>query len=273
MRSMQQVFSRKIVCYRWITALSVIEACYLGNLIICQKSPVLSKLTMDQSNLLGVTVQAHTQWKNNILLRNILKLRYFNTDNEFNRKIIDENIDFNIPGLPNSTVHKFHKTSFRELIQKIENHPNRQSLQPKIKKNGFVNLGTSNCVNYLIWNPKQSARCVYHTGTSASSTARAGTSFETETEENTKFVQYTMDLFSILNFYIKKKPHGHENYIANWLKKKCKKRNFLGFHDRFICDEKFSKNMIDVGRTEELCREIDKLAYWRPHAPHYSRRN
>ena len=43
-----------------------------------------------------------------------------------------------------------------------------------------MELGTSNCVNYSIWNPKHSAKDVYHTGTSASSIARAGTSCETE---------------------------------------------------------------------------------------------
>ena len=90
------------------------------------------------------------------------------------------------------------------------------------------------------------------------------------TEENKKFVQYTMDLLSIPNYCIKKgRPHGHrygkkpgdhENFIANSLKKKHKKRNFLGIHDRFIRDEKFRKNMFDVGRNEEICREMDKLA-------------
>ena len=34
-----------------------------------------------------------------------------------------------------------------------------------------MKLGTSNCVNHSIWNPKHSARYVYHTGTSASSIA------------------------------------------------------------------------------------------------------
>ena len=53
------------------------------------------------------------------------------------------------------------------------------------------------------------------------------------TEENKKFVQYTMDLLSFPNFYVKKgRPHGHrygkkpgdrEYYIANSLKIKCKK--------------------------------------------------
>ena len=79
-----------------------------------------------------------------------------------------------------------------------------------------------------------------------------------------------MDLLSIPNYYIKKgRPHGHrygkkpgdkEYYIARSLKKKCKKKNFLGIHDRFIRDEKFRKNMFDTGRTEEICREMDKLA-------------
>ena len=90
------------------------------------------------------------------------------------------------------------------------------------------------------------------------------------TEEDKKFVQYTMDLLSIPNYYIKKgrpnghrfgkKPGDHEYFIANLLQKKCKKKFFLGIHDRFIRDEKFRKNMFDVGRSVELCREMDKLA-------------
>ena len=35
----------------------------------------------------------------------------FNTDNEFNRKINEEDIDFNIPGLPHSTVKQLHSAS------------------------------------------------------------------------------------------------------------------------------------------------------------------
>ena len=44
----------------------------------------------------------------------------------------------------------------------------------------FMKLGTLNCVNCSRRIPKRSARYVYHTGTSASSTARAGTSCEKE---------------------------------------------------------------------------------------------
>ena len=90
------------------------------------------------------------------------------------------------------------------------------------------------------------------------------------TEENKKFVKYTLDFFSIPNYYIKKgRPHGHrygkkpgdhEYYIANSLKKKCRKKFYLGIHDRFIRDEKFRKNMFDIGRTEEF---VAKWTTWR----------
>ena len=45
-----------------------------------------------------------------------------NADNEFNRAIDEENIDFNIPGVPNSTVKRSHGVNGENLIQKIENH-------------------------------------------------------------------------------------------------------------------------------------------------------
>ena len=47
-----------------------------------------------------------------------------------------------------------------------------------------------------------------------------------------------------------KKPGDYQYFVANSLKKKCKKKNFLGIHDRIIRDEKFR----NVGRSEELCR-------------------
>ena len=51
-----------------------------------------------------------------------------------------------------------------------------------------------------------------------------------------------------------KKEGDHQYFIANQLKKKCKKRDLLGIHDRFIRDEKFRKNMIELGRSEDVVR-------------------
>ena len=76
-----------------------------------------------------------------------------------------------------------------------------------------------------------------------------------------------LTFFSIPNYYIKKgRPHGHrygkkegdhEYFIANQLTKKCNKREFLSIHDRFIRDARFRKTMIEMGRTEEVVREMD----------------
>ena len=51
-----------------------------------------------------------------------------NTDNELTREAIEEDIDFNIPGLPHSAVKQLHGASVRDLIQKIKNHPHRHAL-------------------------------------------------------------------------------------------------------------------------------------------------
>ena len=39
----------------------------------------------------------------------------FNADNEFNRAIDEENIDFNIPGVPNSTVKRSHDVNVQKF--------------------------------------------------------------------------------------------------------------------------------------------------------------
>ena len=51
-------------------------------------------------------------------------------------------------------------------------------------------------------------------------------------------------------------------------------REFLSIHDRFIRDARFRKSMIEMGRTEEVIREMDKLAraakdacHFAPHGP------
>ena len=63
----------------------------------------------------------------------------FNADNEFNRAIDEENIDFNIPGVPNSTVKRSHGVNVHNLIQKIENHPQRQALQSDLQQHRQFN--------------------------------------------------------------------------------------------------------------------------------------
>ena len=122
-----------------------------------------------------------------------------------------------------------------------------------------------------MWNPKHSAKYVCYIGTFASSTARVGASCETG-RRRTRNLSSTPWISS--RFPIITSREGDSTGTAtgrsqgitstssriNSIKKKCKKKHFLGIHDRFIRDEKFCENMFDVGRTEEICREMDKLA-------------
>ena len=110
----------------------------------------------------------------------------FNTDNEFNRAINEENIDFNVPGLPHSAVKQSHGVNVQNLIQKIENHPHRHALQSDLQQHRQFNPFSREsqdmikAAGNIEWNPEHSAKYVCRTGTSASSTARAGTSCEME---------------------------------------------------------------------------------------------
>ena len=202
----------------------------------------------------------------------------FNADNEFNRAIDEENIDFNIPGVPNSTVKRSHGVNVHNLIQKIENHPHRQALQSDLQQRQQFNpfskeskvmireAGSIELCEPLDVQPKVQCKICLSYWDVGIVYCTCGHFLQDGTEENKKFIKYTLDLLSIPNYW---RPHGHrygkmlvdhEYFTANSLKKKCKKRHFLGIHDRFIRDERFRKNMIELGRSEDVCRETDKLA-------------
>ena len=57
------------------------------------------------------------------------EIKTLNTDNKTIRERIEEDMDFKIPGLPHSIVKQAHSASVREMIQKIENLPNRHARQ------------------------------------------------------------------------------------------------------------------------------------------------
>ena len=206
----------------------------------------------------------------------------FNADNEFNRAIDEENIDFNIPGVPNSTVERSHGVNVHNLIQKIENHPQRQALQSDLQQHRPFNpfskesrdvieaAGNIELCELLDVEPKAQCKVCLLYWDVGIVYCTCGHFLRDDTTENKKDSKAVLDLFSIPNFYIRKgRPHGHrygkkegdhEYLIANSLKKKCKKRNFLGIHDRFIRDTWFRKTMLELDRTEEVIREMDKLA-------------
>ena len=62
-------------------------------------------------------------------------------DNLSHEKIMvnEADMDFRIPGLPHSVVKHTQSTNVRELIQKIENHPDRHALQQDLRQNQACN--------------------------------------------------------------------------------------------------------------------------------------
>ena len=91
-----------------------------------------------------------------------------------------------------------------------------------------------------------------------------------DTTESKKYILSVLNLFSIPNFNIRQgRPHGHrygkapgckKYHTANQLQKRCHKKKFDNIHDRFIHDKFFRKTKIELGRSEEIILEMDRLA-------------
>ena len=194
----------------------------------------------------------------------------------------EADMDFQIPGLPHSVLKHAQSTSVRELIQKVENHPNRHALQQDLRQNQSFNpfspeskqmirdVGNIELCELLETEPKTQCKVCLSYWNIGIVYCTCGHFLRKGRGENQKFIKYTMDLLSIPEYVIKKGgPHGHrygkkpgdrEYFSANQLKKKCKKKFFQGIHDRFIRDETFRYRMIENGRDEDVCRQWDVLA-------------
>ena len=148
------------------------------------------------------------------------EIAFLNTDNELTRERIEEEMDFKIPGLPHSTVKQLQSASVRELIQKIENHPNQHALQRDLQQSQSFNpfsqeskqmiheVGNIELSEILDTEPKTQCKVCLSYWDIGIVYCTCGHFLRTGTEENKKFVQYTMNLFSILNYYTKDDPMG-----------------------------------------------------------------
>ena len=189
--------------------------------------------------------------------------------------------DFRVSGLPHEVLKQAENSRVRELVKKIENHPHRQALQDDLQQNNANNTFSEKSkkmikdmgnvelfelcetilkvqckVCLLYWNQG----IVYCT---------CGHLLR-ENQISRGFTRWTLDLFSIPNYVIKKgRPHGHrygkteeqrQHHIAHNLRKRCIKRGFEGIHDRLQKDSIFRESQISIDRTEEVCIQMDKDA-------------
>ena len=146
----------------------------------------------------------------------------FNADKEFNRAINEENIDFNIPGLPHSAVKRSHGVNVQNLIRKIENHPQRRALQSDLQQHRQLNpfskesrdvikaAGNTELCELLDVEPKAQCKVCLSYWDVGIVYCTCGHFLRDDTTENKKYIKSVLDLFSIPNYCIKKgRPHGH----------------------------------------------------------------
>ena len=112
----------------------------------------------------------------------------------------------------NSILKHAQSASVRELIQKIENHPNRHALQQDPRQNPFSpetkqmihEVGNIELCELLDTDTKTQCKVCLSYWDIGIVYCRCGHFLRKGTEENKKFVQYTVDLLSIPDYYIKK---------------------------------------------------------------------
>ena len=131
-------------------------------------------------------------------------------------------------------------------------------------------VGNIELCELLETEPKTQCKACLSFWKQASSIARAGISCTMKqwSIENSLHIRWTF--FRSPEYVIKKgRPQGHrygkkpgdkEYYLAYQLKKKCKKRQFQGIHDRFLRDQEFRIRMIQHHRDEDVSRRWDALA-------------
>ena len=237
------------------------------------------KFTTERGNLWN-QARTHTQCKN-LVLPNIVIL-HLRTRTSSTLQLTRKTIDFNISGVPNAMVKRSHAINVHNLIQQIENHPQRKALQSDLQqhrafnpfreesKDAIMAAGNTELCEIVDMEPKSQCRACLTYWNVGIVYCTCGHLLEDDTTENKKYISSVLDLFSIPNFYIRKgRPHGHrygkkagckEYHTANQLQRRCRKKRYENIHDRFIRDTWFRKAMIELGRSEEVILEMDRLA-------------
>ena len=175
-----------------------------------------------------------------------------------------------------------HGINVHNLIQQIENHPQRKALQSDLQQHRAFNpfskeskdaikaAGNTELCEIVDVEPKAQCKACLAYWDVGIVYCTCGHFLQDDTTENKKYISSVLDLFSIPNFYIRKgRPHGHrygkkagckEFHTATQLQKRCRKKQYENIHDRFIRDMSFRKTMIELGRSEEVILEMDRLA-------------
>ena len=165
---------------------------------------------------------------------------------KFNLATDDENIDFNISGIPDETVKRSQSINVHDLIQRIVSHPQQEAVQNDLEQqqsfNAFsdeskvaiMDAGNTEICEIVNVEPKWQCKvCLKHCSTGVIC-CTCGHLMTKDSAENRKYISAVLDTFSISHFCIRKnRPHGHrygkapgckDCFTANQLAKKCRKK-------------------------------------------------
>ena len=195
----------------------------------------------------------------------------------------DENIDFNISGIPDAMVKRSQSINIHDLIQRIASHPQKEAILNDLEQHQSFNpfsdeskvaiMAAGNTELCEIINVEPKWQC--KVGPKHCSTGiiyfTYGHLMTDDSAENRKYISAVLDTFSIPNFYIRKdRPHGYsygkargckDCYTANQTcKEMVRIKKYDSIHERYNRDKTFRKAMIEMGRCEKIIKEMDQLA-------------
>ena len=168
--------------------------------------------------------------------------------------------------MPKSTVKLSHGINVHNLIQKIENHPQRHAIQDNNMDHPIFAVKKTQDVIKAVGNIELFEKFVVglethvcRIGTLTSSSARVG-NFDEMIQPRSTLSPFLIS--SLSRFLHQNRPTTRSQVrdTANQFQKKYRKKQFWNIHDRFIYDTWFRKTMLELGRTEEVIREMDRLA-------------
>ena len=161
----------------------------------------------------------------------------------------DENIDFNISGIPDATVKRSQSISVHDLIQRIESHPQKEAIQNDLEQHRPFNpfsaeskvaimaAGNTELCEIINVEPKLHCKACLKHCSAGIIYCTCGHLMTNDSAENRRYISSVLDLFSIPNFYIRKgRPHGHKygkapgckDYCTtNQLARKCRKKKSM----------------------------------------------
>ena len=185
----------------------------------------------------------------NQILRKRTERSVVDHDVSYDSMMVNEaDMDFRIPGLPHSVVKHAQSTSVRELIQKIENRPDRHALQQDLQQNQSFNpfspeskqmmqdVGNIELCELLETEPKTQCTVCLSYWNIGILYCTCGHFLHKERGVNQQFINDTMDLLSVPEYVIKKgRLHGHRygKKLGDKEYKTVNQLNFQGIHDRF----------------------------------------